>query len=123
MQIAVPLVSLLLLTACASPVRGMAPQQVAELSDYQLCRLSVGYRYEPNTEGEIARRGLVCTSETVQCMSQGINPENPAMGFCVVAARAEAAAYAAAAEDSARRDYALREYGDNTNAQHRFIWR
>lgn len=110
------------LTACASPVRSMSPAQIASLSDYQLCRLSVGYRYEPNTEAEISRRGLVCTSETVDCMGQGIGQGNPAMGFCVTAARLQNAADARADEDAWRRDYALREYGDNDNAQHRFIW-
>jgi hypothetical protein len=100
----------------------MAPDQIGRLSDYQICSLSVGYRYEPNTEAEIARRGLVCTAETVQCMSQGIGQGNPAMGFCVAAAQAVNAADARAAEESARRDYAVREYGDNGNAKHLFIW-
>lgn len=110
------------LAACASPARSMAPAQIANLSDYQLCRFSVGYRFEPNTEAEIARRGLVCTPETVECMGRGLEPHDPAMGFCVTAARLQNAADMRADEDAWRRDDALREYGDNANAKHFFVW-
>lgn len=112
----------LVLTACASPVRGMAPMQVAALSDYQLCGLSIGYRYEPNTEAEIGRRGLVCTPEAMRCMGQGIGQHDPAFGFCVAAAQLQDAAEAQADQVAWERARALEKYGDNANAKHLFIW-
>lgn len=117
------LLSVAMLAACASPVRGMHPAQIAGLNDYQLCNLSVSYRYEPQTEAEIARRGLVCTPETLTCMGQGVAQGSAIMPLCAANARAQSFAETMAYQDSARRDYAVYEHGDNANAQHLFIWK
>jgi len=100
----------------------MHPAQIAGLSDHQLCSLSIGYRYEPNTEAEIGRRGIVCTPETVQCMGQGVQQHSPAMGFCASMARAQSFIEDMAYRQQDRADYALHEYGDESNARHVFRW-
>lgn len=69
-------------TACASPTFNMTPQQVAALSDDQLCAYDNSYRSETKMSAEIARRGLNCDRYYRECLRRGNQPNTEAMAFC-----------------------------------------
>ncbi len=71
-----------LLAACASPTFQMSPEQVASLSDDQICTYKNNYRNETKLEAEIARRNLNCDPYFRECLRQGNQPGTQAMDFC-----------------------------------------
>lgn len=73
---------LALLTACASPTFQMSPEQVASLSDDQICSYKNNYRNETKLEVELARRNLNCDPYFRECLRQGNQPGTQAMDFC-----------------------------------------
>lgn len=78
--------ALMLLAACASPTLKMADQQIASLSDDQLCTYKNNYREEARLNAELARRGLgpvECNPRFRQCMARGNQPGTRAMDFCM----------------------------------------
>lgn len=114
--------TLIALAACAtSPAQTMTPQQVAALTDVQLCDLDYYYRDEPKTMQEIARRGLPCDPDEITCMKRGIERGSPLMPLCMASADAEWQAQVAIAREEARRDWATYELGTAENTQHIYI--
>lgn len=77
----------ILLAACASPTFEMPPQQIASLSDDQLCRYKNNYRDETKLEMEIAKRNINCDRFFRQCLNQGNQPGTQAMNFCIATLR------------------------------------
>jgi hypothetical protein len=77
------LITLLTLTACASPVMKMSDAEVKSLSDDQLCRYDNAYRSEARTTREIARRNLNCDPAFRTCLKRGNTPNTDAMKFCM----------------------------------------
>ncbi len=77
----------LLLTACASPTFQMSPEQVASLSDDQLCSYQNNYRDETKLLDEISHRKLNCDRFYRECLRQGNTPGTQAMGFCIATLR------------------------------------
>lgn len=74
---------LLLLTACVSPASDMTSEQVAKLSNSQLCHLRNSYPWEAKTETEIGRRGINCDPLYLECKYQGFEDNTPEMRFCI----------------------------------------
>ena len=77
------LFSVLILSSCASPTFKMSPEQVAALSDDQLCTYSNNYRNETKMSAEIARRNLNCDRYFRECLRRGNQPGTEAMKFCM----------------------------------------
>ncbi len=77
------LIMVLSICACASPTFQMSPEQVASLSDDQLCTYSNNYRGETKMNAEIARRNLNCDRYYRECLRRGNQPETGAMKFCM----------------------------------------
>jgi hypothetical protein len=73
----------LTLSACASPAANMSSQQVASLSDQQLCNLQWNYPYEAKTEVEIGRRNLNCDPAYLECKSSGLKDGSPSLSHCI----------------------------------------
>jgi hypothetical protein len=73
----------LILSGCASPALNMTNQQIAQLSDDQLCSFQNNYRSESRTKAEIARRGLNCDRFYRECLRRGNQPGSQAMDFCM----------------------------------------
>ncbi len=74
---------LVVLAGCASPTFQMAPEQIAALSDDELCRYDNNYRAEAKLEAEIAKRQINCDPFYRQCLKQGNQPGTQAMNFCI----------------------------------------
>ncbi len=77
------LAPMLLLAACASPTFQMSPEQIATLSDDQLCAYKNNYRNETKLELEIGRRQLNCNRFYRECLNRGNQPGTQAMAFCM----------------------------------------
>ena len=76
-----------LLAACTSPTFQMPPEQIASLTDNQLCKYKNNYRDETKLENEISRRGINCDRFFRECLNQGNQPGTQAMGFCIATLR------------------------------------
>ncbi len=87
MKRTVCVILLLALSSCASPTFQMTPEQVAGLSDDQLCNYRNNYRGETKMNAEIERRGLNCDRHYRECLKRGNQPGTEAMGFCVALLR------------------------------------
>jgi len=77
----------LFVAACASPTMKMSDQEIANLSDDQLCSYKNTYREEPRLNNELARRGLQddmsCNRFFRECLRRGNKPGTQAMDFCM----------------------------------------
>lgn len=75
-------IMMLVVSACASPTFQMSPEQVASLSDDQLCTYRNNYRGETKMNAEILRRNLNCDRFHRECLRRGNQPGTEAMNFC-----------------------------------------
>lgn len=76
----------LLVAGCASPTMKMSDQEIASLSDDQLCSYKNSYREEPRLNAELARRGIEdmeCNRFYRECLRRGNPPNSQAMNFCM----------------------------------------
>lgn len=78
-----PLLVLLILTACASPATNMTDAQVRALNDDQLCSFNNNYRAERRVTAEIEARKLNCDSFYRECLRRGNKPDTEAFSFCM----------------------------------------
>lgn len=84
MRILAVFILVLAVSACASPTFQMSPEQIASLSDDQICNYKNNYRDETKLELEIARRGgLNCNRFYRECLNRGNAPGTEAMAFCM----------------------------------------
>ena len=80
------LIACLGLAACASPTMKMSDQEIANLSDDQICSYETSYRDEPRLNAELARRGIApeqCNRFYRECLRRGNKPNTEAMNFCM----------------------------------------
>ena len=86
MKILLSMATVLLVAACASPTMKMSDQEIASLSDDQLCGYKSSYREEPRLNNELARRGIpdeACNRFYRECLRRGNQPNTEAMNFCM----------------------------------------
>lgn len=76
------LLSVLILSACASPSETMTQEQVSMLSDLQLCEYRNNYSTNNKLEIEIGRRNLDCSKESVYCLKRGHKKDDPDFNTC-----------------------------------------
>lgn len=64
----------------------MSDQQIASLSDEQICNYKRNYREEPRLNDELMRRGLgamECNPNFRECARRGNQPGTESMNFCM----------------------------------------
>lgn len=79
----VPLVPILFLSGCVSPAAQMSPDQLASLTNQQLCELTWAYPYEVKTQVEIGQRGINCDPAHIECSNMGLQDGTPGFANCL----------------------------------------
>lgn len=73
-----------LLAGCAQPqVVHYSTEQIAQLSNAQLCELKNHYNPNANIEVEVGRRNLICDPIINECLGRGNKLGTPAMSLCI----------------------------------------
>ena len=77
------LLGFLLLSGCTSPLANMSHDQVAQLSDDQICSFYRSYSFEEKTALEVGKRRLNCDPNVRACMANGYKDGTAEMALCV----------------------------------------
>lgn len=71
-----------MLGGCAPQVVHYSTDQIAQLSNAQLCELK-NYNHNAYIEAEVGRRNLICDPIINECLGRGNRLSTPAMSLCI----------------------------------------
>jgi hypothetical protein len=73
-----------MLAGCAQPqVIHYSTDQIAQLSNAQLCEIKNNYNPSAYIEAEVGRRNLICDPIINECLGRGNRLSTPAMALCI----------------------------------------